>query len=197
MNPHTDPADSGDGENMDITATIDTTDMKNHGWVELRDGWHITGIDSRDDGQTITSPIVAIDRAAKLAQTKSGSIYHVPGPWPDHIDLPAMRGEVREWVEPEDEDDVFPALSDYFATEGAGSWGSIAQCTDLLPGVTLDAYRDALEAKIEIDRFQMAATHPAANTPKAIAEALRDLPALRAWLLSELDAARAVVGGAA
>jgi hypothetical protein len=31
-----------------------------------------------------------IDRARNLAQTKSGSIYHVPGPWPDHIDLPAM-----------------------------------------------------------------------------------------------------------
>jgi hypothetical protein len=88
--PYTDPADSGDGEHMDITATIDTTDMKNHGWVELRDGWHITGTDSRDDGQTITSPIVAIDRDRKLAQTKSGSVYHVPGPWPDDLDLPAM-----------------------------------------------------------------------------------------------------------
>jgi hypothetical protein len=83
-------ADTTPKENpMDITATIDTTDMKNHGWVELRDGWHIVGIDSRDNGQTITSPVVAIDRDRKVAQTKSGSIYHVPGAWPD-LDLPAM-----------------------------------------------------------------------------------------------------------
>ena len=70
---------------MDITATI--TDG---GWTQRFGGWRIYGTDSRDDGQVLTSPIVATDRAAKLAQTKSGSIYHVPGPWPDDLDLPAM-----------------------------------------------------------------------------------------------------------
>jgi hypothetical protein len=178
---------------MDITATIDTTDMKNHGWVELRDGWHITGIDSRDDGQTITSPIVAIDRVRKLAQTKSGSTYHVPGPWPD-LDLPAMRAPVREWVEPEDE--IIEALSEYLAENVGGEWGSIARCRDLVPGVLLDACPSTLLVVVPADRpHRVTIRHPARD-PKAIAEALRDLPALRAWLLSELDAARAVVGGA-
>jgi hypothetical protein len=78
-------ADTTPKENpMDITATI--TDG---GWTQRFGGWRIYGTDSRDDGQVLTSPIVAIDRAAKLAQTKSGSIYHVPGAWPD-LDLPAM-----------------------------------------------------------------------------------------------------------
>ena len=70
---------------MDITATI--TDAV---WAKGHKGVHVCGVDSRDDGQTITSPVVAIDRAAKLAQTKSGSVYHVPGPWPDDLDLPVM-----------------------------------------------------------------------------------------------------------
>ncbi len=69
---------------MDITATI--TDG---GWTQRFGGWRIYGTDSRDDGQVLTSPIVAIDRDRKLAQTKSGSIYHVLGQWPD-LDLPAM-----------------------------------------------------------------------------------------------------------
>jgi hypothetical protein len=180
---------------MDITATIDTTDMKNHGWVELRDGWHITGIDSRDDGQTITSPIVAIDRARSLAQTKSGSVYHVPGPWPDDLDLPAMRGEVREWVEPEFE--IIEALSEYLTENVGGEWGSIARCRDLVPGVLLDACPSTLLVVVPADRPHCVTIRHPARDPKAIAEALRDLPALRAWMLSELDAARAVVGGAA
>ena len=69
---------------MDITATI--TDGK---WTQRFGDWRIYGADSRDGGQTITSPVVAIDRDRQLARTKSGSVYHVPGPWPD-LDLPAM-----------------------------------------------------------------------------------------------------------
>jgi hypothetical protein len=69
---------------MDITATI--TDG---GWTQRFGGWRIYGTDSRDDGQVLTSPIVAVDRDRQLAQTKSGSVYHVAGPWPD-LDLPAM-----------------------------------------------------------------------------------------------------------
>jgi hypothetical protein len=69
---------------MDITATI--TDGK---WTQRFGDWRIYGADSRDNGQTITSPVVAVDRDRQLAQTKSGSIYHVPGAWPD-LDLPAM-----------------------------------------------------------------------------------------------------------
>lgn len=177
---------------MDITATIDTADA---GWVELRDGWHVVGIDSRDGGQTITSPVVAIDRAAKLAKTKSGSIYHVPGPWPDDLDIPAMRAPVREWVAPAD-GRCLPALQRYLAEEAGGTWSASVQCDDLLPGVMLDVYRDSLDVHINIGNFQMSTAHPTADNPRAIAEALRDLPVLRAWLLSELDAARAVVGGA-
>ena len=175
---------------MDITATIDTTDMKNHGWVELNDGWHIVGVDSRDDGQTITSPIVAIDRAAKLAKTKSGSIYHVPGPWPDDLDLPAMRAPVPPFQQTTDA--WCPELAAYFAKHCGGTWTDLVHCEDLIPGCLLDASPWSLH--VLTGRTQI--RHPA-NRPSAIAEAIRDLPALRAWLLSELDAARAVVGGVA
>jgi hypothetical protein len=173
--------------------------MKNHGWVELRDGWHITGIDSRDDGQTITSPVVAVDRDRQLAQTKSGSIYHVPGPWPD-LDLPAMRGEVREWTYdgPPDRRRAI-ALVDYLTAEVGGTWTptlSWAKSVDILPGVSLVVFADGLAAHVAGGSSGHDFEHPTAKTPKSAAEALRDLPALRAWLLSELDAARAVVGGA-
>lgn len=70
---------------MDITATI--TDAV---WTKGHKGLHVCGVDSRDGGQTITSPIVAIDRDRQLARTESGSVYHVPGPRPD-LDLPALR----------------------------------------------------------------------------------------------------------
>jgi hypothetical protein len=154
--------------------------------------WLLVGMIGGEDYRS--SQIVAADPVQKLARTTTGKVRHVPGQWPIHLDLPAMRAPVREWVEPEFE--IIEALSEYLAENVGGEWGSIARCRDLIPGARLDAYPSVLLVEVPADRPLVTIRHPATN-PRAIAEALRDLPALRAWLLSELDAARAVVGGAA
>jgi len=167
----------------------------NTAWHRTSAGeWLLVGMIGGEDYQS--SRIVAIDIARQLAQTTTGKVRHVPGYWPADIILPAMRAPVREWVEPENRNGFYPALAAYLTENVGGTWDDAAMCRDLLPGVTLDAGREHVRAFIDIGAMSFFAVHPAVRDPKSAAEALRDLPALRAWLLAELDAARAVVGGA-
>jgi len=78
---------------MDIKATITPRDGDDTVWTQKPGGrWNLIGTTQHgsDDSVLVTGYAVAVDRERCLVRTVSGSIYHVPGPWPDDLDLPAM-----------------------------------------------------------------------------------------------------------
>ena len=106
---------------------------------------------------------------------------------------------VREWVGPDDYDLYPSAVAAYLTAEVGGDWDSDETCAWLnptwLPGVTLTVSVGCLSADSYGDGWQFGAQHEATR-PDDIARFLRRQDDVRAWLLSGLHGALALVGGA-